>query len=167
MSRQNKMSLKGLIKIEYDSMLGIGRSKHEDKKTGSTNKYIYSWETYRSYLKQACYFAEYVKSQPVDPALGHKPRTLEEARQYVERWLEENINRVLSSYTIKLQASALAKLYHCKTTDFNVETPSRSRLEVTRSRGPAIRDKDFIEDLSLIKFEVKIFAKSEIHIILR
>lgn len=143
---QRRKSLRDLIKENYDSMLGIGRNKHQDKRDNISSKYIYSWDTYRSYLKQSFYFADWVKKQPAREEVGHKARTLEEARPFVEKWLQENIDKGLSTYTIKLQASALAKLYHCKTTDFDIETPSRSRVGVTRSRGPKVRDKDFNEN---------------------
>lgn len=147
MARKSEGSLKFQIQNCLDQKLGIGKSKHEMKKVGEANKYIYSWETYRSYLKQACYFADWVKQQPVDPVLGHKPRTLEEARRFVEKWLQDSIDRGLSAYTIKLQAAALAKVYGCKITDFDVETPARRRPNITRSRGEKIRDKQFNETL--------------------
>ena len=107
---QKRKSLRDLAKEEFDGMLGIGRDKHDDKKKDLDHKYIYSWETYRSYLKQTCYFTDYVKQQPARADVGHKARTLEEARPFVEQWLKENIDKGVSAYTIKLQAAALAKL---------------------------------------------------------
>ncbi len=142
------VSLQKNIKNELDGMLRIGISKHDDKAAGvNTKEFIYSWETYRSYLKQATYFAQWVKEQPVDPALGHKPRTLEEARQYVEKWIQTNIDRGLSAYTIKLQAASLAKIYHTSIDKFNIETPARSRADIKRSRGEKERDKNFNETI--------------------
>ena len=141
-------SLQKNIKNELDGMLRIGISKHDDKAAGvNTKEYIYSWESYRGYLKQATYFAQWVKEQPVDPALGHKPRTLEEARPYVEKWIQTNIDRGLSAYTIKIQAASLAKIYHCKITDFAIQTPARSRANIQRSRGEKERDKNFNENI--------------------
>lgn len=144
---REKISLQKQVQNSLDDILAIGQSKHEAKRLGVENQKIYSWETYRSYLKQASYFAKWVKAQPVDPAVGHKPRTLEEARPYVERWLQSNLDRGLSNYTLKLQAAALAKVYRCKITDFDIDTPSRKRAEITRSRGAKARDAHFNEAL--------------------
>jgi hypothetical protein len=85
----------------------------------------------------------WAKEQPVEPTLGHKPRTLAECRRLAERWIQYGISRGLSAYTLKLQVSALAKLYGCKTADFTIKTPVRKRENITRSRGPAARDKNF------------------------
>ena len=94
-------------------------------------------------LKHACYFVSWVKQQPIDPLLGHKPRTIEECRIFAEEWIQHDIDRGLSAYTIKLELSALAKLYGCKTTDFNITTPERKRCNITRSRGESTADKHF------------------------
>lgn len=147
MGRVSKLSLKGQIQQKYDSMLSIGRKKKDDKANDETRKHIYSWETYRSYLKHACYFADFVKEQPAPTELGHKVRTLDEARRYVEQFLQASIDAKKSAYTISLQAAALAKLYQCKCTDFDIDLPRRERSALKRSRGEKIRDKNFNEDL--------------------
>lgn len=136
---RKRPQLRGLtyeIKAAFDEKLAIGQSKHEDKKLGLTKDKIYSWETYRAYMKHANYFADYCKEQ-------HGCRTLEECRQYVDEWLLSRSE--LSAYTQKLEASTLAKLYGCKTTDF-VQTAARKRKNITRSRGEKIRDKNFSEE---------------------
>ena len=142
---RNKMnkSLVQQVKENLDGKLAIGKSKYLAKKDGTYTRYIYSWDTYRSYLKHACYFVRWCKEQPVDPKLGHKPRTLHECRSFAEKWVQSTIDRGLSAYTIKLELSALAKLYGCKTTDFAIVTPPRKRKNITRSRGNAARDKHF------------------------
>ena len=136
-------SLKQQAKEVLDSKLAIGQSKYRAKLDGTYTQHIYSWETYRSYLKHCCYFVEWAKAQPTDARLGHKPRTLEECRIFVERWLQHNIDRELSSYTIKLQLAALCKLYSCTAKDFDIQTPSRLRSKIVRSRKEAERDKMF------------------------
>ena len=131
------------VKESLDSKLAIGQSKYAAKLDGTYTQYIYSWDTYRSYLKHGCYFVRWCKEQPVDSTLGHKPRTLEECRRFAEQWIRDGIDRGLSAYTLKLQVSALAKLYGCTAKDFDVETPPRKRIKITRSRGDAERDKHF------------------------
>ena len=136
-------SLKQQVKEVLDGKLAIGQSKYRAKLDGTYTQYIYSWETYRSYLKHCCYFVEWCKGQPIDARLGHKPRTLEECRIFTEKWLQYNIDRGLSSYTIKLQLASLCKLYSCTAKDFDIITPQRKRCNIVRSRGEASRDKLF------------------------
>ena len=147
-------SLKQQVKECLDSKLAIGRSKYVAKLAGTHINHIFSWDTYRSYLKHCCYFVRWAKQQPIDPILGHKPRTLEECRIFAERWIQDGIDRKLSAYTTKLQLSALAKLYGCRTTDFKIQTPARKRKNIKRSRGNAARDKHFgvVNNKDLITF---------------
>ena len=140
MGRKNQ-SLMYQIRKRYDGMLAIGQSKKADKAAGATLHKIYSWETYKSYIKHARYFADYVKS------LGCDIRMLDDARAYVEAFLQNGIDRGLSSYSLHLQAAALAKLYGCRSTDFDIKLPLRARAKLTRSRGEKVRDKDFNENL--------------------
>lgn len=142
------------VKEAFDSKLAIGQSKYYAKLNGTHTKYIFSWETYRSYLKHGCYFVRWTKEQEIDKVLGHKPRTLEECRRFAEKWVQYGINRGLSAYTIKLQLSALAKLYGCSTRDFDIQTPLRKREDIKRSRGIAARDKHFSlkENSELVTF---------------
>lgn len=131
------------VKENLDSKLAIGESKYMAKKDGTYTQHIYSWDTYRSYLKHCCYFVKWCKAQPIDPTLGHKPRTIAECRRFAEKWIQSTMDRGLSAYTVKLELSSLAKLYGCKTTDFAIVTPPRKRQNITRSRGNAVRDKHF------------------------
>ena len=140
MGRKNK-SLVYQVSKRYDGMLAIGESKKAAKAAGTAHQKIFSWDTYHSYLKHARYFTDYVKAE------HSSVRTLEEAREYVEAFLQHGIDRGLSAYSLSLQAAALAKLYGCHSTDFNVKLPSRSRAKLTRSRGEKVRDRDFNEVL--------------------
>ena len=140
--KSNK-SLIQQVKEALDSKLAIGESKYLAKLDGTYTKYIFSWDTYRSYLKHCCYFVQWCRTQSIDSVLGHKPRTLEECRIFAERWVQSTIDRGLSAYTIKLELSALAKLYGCSAKDFNISTPQRRRANIKRSRGDVIMDKHF------------------------
>lgn len=125
------------VKHALDEKLAIGQSKYLDKQKGVTGDKIYSWSTYKSYMKQANYFTAWAKET-------HGSRTLEECRAHVDEYLTERMNGGKSAYTQKLDACALAKLYGCKTTDF-VKTDVRHRADITRSRGEAVRDYHFSE----------------------
>lgn len=61
----------------------------------------------------------------------------------MDEWLTSGSH--LSAYTVKLEASALAKLFHCSTKD-SIKTRARKRSELSRSRGDKIRDKHFSEE---------------------
>lgn len=122
----------------YQDMLAIGTSKHQAKKDGSASEKIFSWETYHSYKKHAGYFAEYCKAE-------HGCKTLAQCERYASEWLRMRVESGLSPYTLKLEASALAKLYGCRSEDFGVEIPRCRRADITRSRGEAVRDKHFSE----------------------
>lgn len=139
MSHKNKLSLIGQVNAELGKLLaaGVGRSKHQDKKTGETQGKIYSYGTFRAYLKQCCYFVKWCKAE-------HGCKTLQDCRGYVNKYLQSAIDKGLSPYTIKLYAAALAKLYGCTTADF-VQTPPRMRKGIQRSRSKAARDHHFSE----------------------
>ena len=144
MSRHNKISLIGQVKNSLDSKLKIGYSKHQDKKLGISNDYIYSWSTYKTYLKHCCYFVKWCK-------LNYKCKTLDDCKPYTNDYLKTRFN--LSPYTVKLEACSLAKLYSCSSSDF-INTPKRLRGNIKRSRGIAKRDKLFSEEIhkDLISF---------------
>ncbi|MBR3867883.1 MAG: hypothetical protein IKM66_01070 [Clostridia bacterium] len=132
MGHKNKKSLKQQVDEELRSMLAIGQSKHVDKVTDDTSDKIYSYGTFNAYQQQCIAFAVYCKSQ-------HKAKNLADCRQYVNEYLQASIDKDMSPYTIKLQASALAKLFHCSTKDF-ISTPPRERKHIKRSRLAVARD---------------------------
>lgn len=136
MGHKNKESLVYQVQSALEDKLAIGQSKHEAKILGTANEHIYSWSTFKTYMKHCNYFTAYCKAE-------HGCKTLEQCRSYVNEWL---ISRQgLSAYTQKLEASALAKMYGCKTTDF-VKTATRNRSDIVRSRGEKAMDKHFSEE---------------------
>lgn len=135
---KNKKSLICQVSENLNSKLAIGQSKHSDKinKISSKDK-IYSYGTYNAYLQQCIQFAKWCKAE-------HKCKTLNECRIYVDEYLKKNIEENKSPYTIKLQASALAKLYGCSAYDF-INTPKRLRKDIKRSRATQINAKSDFE----------------------
>ena len=120
------------------SCLAIGESKHEDKKTGATADKIYSWSTFKTYLKHSIYFAQWCKEQ-------YGCRTLADCRQYTDNWLQHQQDRGMSAYTVKMERAALCKLYHTshKEIGASIVINRRTYDNITRSRGDAVRDKNF------------------------
>lgn len=143
---RDKRSLSRQVKDNLDSKLTIGRSKTIDKISGEFKKNIYSWSTYRDYMKHANYFTNWCRE-------NYGCKTLEDCRPHADEWLQHRIDQGLSPYTLKLEVSALAKVYDCSSKDF-ISTPSRHREHIERSRSEAVRDKHFSEarNSALVEF---------------
>lgn len=121
------------------SACAFGSSKHNAKQNGTASSAVFSFSTFKTYKQQSYYFAEWCKE------MHPEAKTLAAARQYVGEWLQMQIARDLSPYTVRTAASAMAKIYGCTTADFGVKMPARSRENITRSRGRAKRDSGFNE----------------------
>lgn len=140
MSHKNKRTLVKQVSDELDSQFraGKGRQKHLDKQIeGGTVGRIYSDTTLKTYKKHCCYFVKWCKN-------NHGCRTLDECRPYIGEWMRTRSG--LSTWTQKLEASALAKLYRCNTEALGVVTPPRRRADIKRSRGKVEYDRHFSEE---------------------
>ncbi len=152
MSHKNKRSLFQQVVEALEAKAYYGHSKHKDKQSGETEQHIYSFNTMATYKKAAVRFTEWAKSAPeVADALGHKPRTLAEIRPFAEMWLLKRQDEGKSAYTLKMERSALKKLYG---EEINIELNPAKRSDVRRSRGTAARDAGFSEkkNAELINF---------------
>jgi hypothetical protein len=82
MSHKNKVPLVDQVLQTLNSKLAIDRSRHNDILTETkpreiTSKYIFSWNTYRSYLKHGCYSVFWCKEK-------YRCKTLEQCRSHVD-----------------------------------------------------------------------------------
>ncbi len=136
MGHKNKKSLTLQIQETLEGKLKIGCSKHLDKHNGIADQYIYSYSTFKTYMKECNYFVRFCKDN-----YGNK--TLEQCREHIADWIDSR--RDLSPYTLKLDLSAVAKLYGVSCDELGIATPSRTRDVITRSRGAKKRDKHFSE----------------------
>lgn len=134
-NREKKGSLVFQLQKELEKKLAIGESKFSDKKAGETKEKIYSWSTFKAYLKHGAYFLNWAKEQ-------HGVRTLDEAKPFINEWLKSRETDGMSAYTMKLEASAMAKIYNLDTNEM-YKGQNRIRAGITRSRGEKIRDKHF------------------------
>lgn len=137
MGHKNKLSLLQAMTAKFQDKLRIGESKHARKLVGDATEYIFSWSTYKAYTKHARYFLSWAKSK-------YKCKTLAQARQYADEWLQLRIDEGKSAYTIKLELAALCKLYGDAAADY-IATPPRLRKNIVRSRRQAVRDAHFSE----------------------
>ena len=141
MSHKSKVSLNEQLRQRLSGCLAIGRSRNLDKKSGiDCRQFIYSWGSYKAYFKQGKAFIKFCKAK------GYKCKTLEDCRQYCDLWLQESIDRGLSAHTLKLYTATLSKIY-ATSSDAFIKTPTRHRKDITRSRKPAVRDKNFNPEL--------------------
>lgn len=150
MGYKNKKSLILLVKEELDSKLAIGSSKQQAKINGTYRQHIYSWGTYKTYLQQCCQFVRWCKQQARQDS-SRQPRSLEDCRQYVVKYMQHLQQQEYSAYTQKLILSALCKLYSEYPTegrpfDLPDQQQARHRANITRSREHVERDQHFSEE---------------------
>jgi hypothetical protein len=139
MSHKNKESLRYQVTKTLTAKEAFGESKHAAKLSNSSTaplEKIYSRSTRQCYQKHCCYFVDWCKER-------YHCKTLAECQQHAAEWLQSRIDAGLSPYTIKLEASAVAKLYGISTADLGINTPSRHRTDITRSRGGVKSDRHF------------------------
>ena len=145
-NREKKGSLNFQLKKLLDSKLAIGESKFEDKKQNLTFDKIYSWSNYRAYLQHGTYFLTWAKEK-------YGCNDLAAAKEYVNEWLQVREEQGLSAYTVKLEASAMMKIYNIDK-DSIYKSKARLRANIERSRGEKVRDKHFSEknNQELVRF---------------
>ena len=114
---------------------GVGTPKTGKDRHNATDGTIHSNVTFRTYRGQCDLYADWLQERGLTSP--------EAARDHVEEYLTDLIDQVKSSYTIHTAACAIAKAFRCRTTDFNVQLPKRTRSGITRSRLPAERDRHF------------------------
>lgn len=119
-------------------MQAFGESRHEAKKDGSDKAKIYSYKTYQTYWQQTCYFLKWVRERHPEC------RNLKKARKYVNPWLQYLADEGRSAWSIHTACAALCKLYSIDQNDpKRFRPPTRHRADIKRSRGEAVRDRDF------------------------
>ena len=126
------------VKEALDAQLAIGCSKRKDKLEGCTESKIYSWETYRVYLRHAINFVKWCRDV-------HQIRDLEACKPYAAEYIQGLTAAGRAPSTLKLIASAIAKVYHCSVEDLKIKTAPRRRANITRSRGRKASDAHFSE----------------------
>lgn len=125
------------IKKSLQEKERFGESKYDAKRSGTAKDGIYSFNTAKIYNRECQKFAEYVRE--VSPLGRYTPLkdTLEYAKEYIAK---ENANTSKSAYTVKLERSALAKLYGVDAKALG-EVRERSRSDITRSRQRTVVSK--------------------------
>ena len=124
---------------------GKGRSRQEDKKIGADKDRIYSQSTYQTYKKRFKHFANWLDAKE----LGKLSK--EQAKNYINEYLEHLIQQEWSAESIATTKSALVKVFRLDSAEL-IATPHRERKNIKRSRLTTIRDshisKSKLEELS-------------------
>ncbi len=139
MGRTRRKSMRWQVEELLLSKLCIGQSRHEAKKEAKkegkqTPAGIYSWYTYNTYKKHCIYFAEWCKKT-------YGCKSIEGAKKHIQDYLDYRIGKGLSAWTIKMEASAIAKMFGSSTSDLKLITPDRKREDIKRSRKDCKHDK--------------------------
>ena len=120
---------KSIVRQVHDTLSEkqrFGESKYEAQKQGVSRDGIYSYSTYKTYRAQGCKFAKWVRE-------NHGCKTLDEARAYVDPYIQMHIDKGYSAWTQSTISNSLAKLYGCSTKEF-IPTEPRRRANIVRSR---------------------------------
>lgn len=129
-------SYRKTARLRLQKMLeeGFGTKRSSDKEKANTKNKIYSKRTFITYKNQFRYFADWLE-------VAHpEAKSIEDAFGFVDEYLQHLIDLDRSAYSISTAKAALAKVFGVEATQF-IATPSRTRANVSRSRGEAKRDK--------------------------
>lgn len=118
-------SMKYQVQQELYKKACFGQSKHEAKQEGRATEGIYSKSTMQTYIRVATQFANFCKEE-------YGCKTIVECMGYAQNYIDLRDASHLSSYTTKLDVSAINKLYQGKTSV--VSARSRNRADITRTR---------------------------------
>lgn len=115
--------------MTLQSMERFGESKYEAKRDGTMQYGIYSFSTAKTYNRDCQKFAEYVKEH----GRAGRYTPLRETKDLAKEFLAKEIASGKSAYSLKLERSALAKLFGVPGKEL-AHIQDRSRADITRSR---------------------------------
>jgi len=131
-------NLKKQARKVLSSKIAYGDSKHTANRDGSASDKIFSFSTYKSYLKACNQYAEYIKEHDVQKQCHSLSKAYDAG--YATQYIDSLIDRHLSPFTIAQARSALAKLYGVEGAEIHDNIPRRRAKDITRSRRPIERD---------------------------
>ncbi|MBO5163725.1 MAG: hypothetical protein J6B75_04690 [Ruminococcus sp.] len=147
-------NIKYLLKKELEMMKAYGQSKYADKKQTQKDRSqakkegktlrerddinhskdkIYSYTTMAVYQQQVGYFGDWLKSN------GLNKITIEEASNYIQRYMDHLKAQNKSSYTIHTALAACCKACHKVMRDYDI--PERHLSDIKRGKNVVQRDK--------------------------
>ena len=145
-----KGSITYQIKNELLKMCRFGESRDKAKKSGTAYKYIFSYGTLQTYLKQLNYMVSWAKENNI------KVKTIDDLQLHGDDWLEYCKAQGMSAWTLTTRRAALSKICQVPYSYWQVEIPKRTRDSVVRSRDKSKALKHFSETNNI---EQVVFAR--------
>ena len=149
------MGKKSTIERQINTILfskqAFGESRHmakdqlreqlgETYRFGMSDDKIHSYDTFDTYQKACKRFGKWLQEVK---GIGRK-EDIQKCKAYAKEYLEYRLNEdKVSVWTVKMERSALAKLYGEK---IDIEMPKRDIKQISRSRGEKSHDKHFSEE---------------------
>lgn len=136
-----KDSYRKTARLRLQKMLkaGLGSKRSKDKNNADTRDKIYSRSTFVTYKNQFRYFADWLTEY------HSEAETIEDARHFVDEYLQRLIDSNKSAYSISTAKAALAKVFQVEATQF-IATPPRIRQNIVRSRADDVKGGKHISD---------------------
>lgn len=134
-----KANLRQQVISKLTSKLAVGESKHKDKiNKVDTTKKIYSWGSFKTYQKQCLSFVKWLEqSHP-------EVKSINRAKPYIAEYLNHQLDKGCSAWTINTQAQSINKLYGIKKGDqYFFKCPERRRCDIVRSRYERANDSHY------------------------
>ena len=119
----------------FNDKFAPGESKHKAKKSGENKDFIFSFETIKTYVREAINFCNWCKE-------NFGVRTVAACKPYIKRYIRDvrkKNGEKYSASSMATKAAAIAKLYNVR----KVKTPTRKLDDITRSRKPRAMDKHY------------------------
>lgn len=153
----------GLELLDAMFRKGKGTSKHKDKACDpvALAQKIYSDTTLHTYKQAWLDYCEKMKEAKFK-VNGHSPRTLDEAREFMPFYVDDNKRRpgktagsTMSAWSQRTYFAGAAKVLGCSASDYDL--PSRNYTNIKRSREIVKSDSHFSADKNA---ELLSFARS-------
>lgn len=136
-------SIRYQIEKELKSMCRFGESRYEAKKYHTAYKYIYSFNTMKTYIKQLNYMVNWAKDN------GIKLKSIDDIREHGDEWLQWSVEQGQSPWTVSTKRSALCKLCQVPYSYFKTKIPPKRRQDIKRSRNMEKSLKHFSEQRNI------------------
>lgn len=134
---KTRQTLDNQIHTNLMEKIAFGDSKHSDKqnlKFGESTYKIYSYSTYKTYLKECLAYSRWL----VEEKGFHKKTDYRETEALAAEYIQSRMDAGVSVYTVKMERSALSMLY---SKPVDVKLPQRNNKGIVRSREATANDK--------------------------
>lgn len=132
-------SIRYQIEKRLKSQCRFGESRYEAKQAHVAYKYIYSFNTLKTYIKQLNYMVDWAKAN------GIKINSIDDMMFHGDEWLQWSLEQGNSAWTVATKRAALCKLGQVPYSFFETKIPPKRRQDIKRSRDMSKSLKHFSE----------------------